>query len=259
MNVWMVMMYKEFLELWRSYKWIWIPLVFVALGITQPIASYYMPEILQHTGGLPEGTVIEIPMPSPEQVLLDTMDQFSLLGLLILVLTFMSSVSGERTSGTAGMILVKPVSYASFITVKWVAATCMVIVSLTLGMFGAWYYTEQLIGSVSLKHVWMGTSLFVLWLAFVMALTVCFSAVLRSSAAVAFLTFFIAILLSLLPSVMGTWMKWSPGNLTAYAGEAIMLGKISTEAWLPVVCTISGTSIFLWMAIQNFRNKELTG
>lgn len=257
MNIWLIMLRKELTELWRSYKWLWAPLVFIALGMMQPITTYFLPQILENAGGLPEGAVIEIPMPEPEQVLLETMSQYNTIGLLILVLAFMATVSGERTSGQAGMIMVKPVSYASFISVKWVAATLLMTVSLLLGMTGAWYYTEQLIGPIAYSQVALGLTLLALWFSFVMALTVCFSALLRSGAAAAFLSLLCAVLLSVLPAFLSKWMKWSPSMLNTHAGDVIMNGIFSDGVWLPISCAVIGIVLLLSWAVIRFRGSEL--
>lgn len=41
---------KEMLEMWRSFKWLWVPLVFILLGIMQPVTTYYLPQILEMAG-----------------------------------------------------------------------------------------------------------------------------------------------------------------------------------------------------------------
>lgn len=38
---------KEMLETLRSYKLVWIPIVFIILGIMQPLVTYYMRDILE--------------------------------------------------------------------------------------------------------------------------------------------------------------------------------------------------------------------
>lgn len=45
---------KEMLEMTRSYKLIWIPVVFIILGIMQPLTTYYLPEILKASGDVPQ-------------------------------------------------------------------------------------------------------------------------------------------------------------------------------------------------------------
>lgn len=55
---WVFMVQKELLEQARSFKLLWVPLVFIILGIMQPVSMHLMPLILEQAGNLPEGTVI---------------------------------------------------------------------------------------------------------------------------------------------------------------------------------------------------------
>ena len=119
MRQWAVMYNKEMLEMWRSFKWLWVPLVFILQGIMQPVTTYYLPQILESAGSFPEGTVIEIPTSTGEQVMAELMGQYSTIGVLILVLAGMAIVSGEKQSRAIGLILVRPLSYTTFITAKW--------------------------------------------------------------------------------------------------------------------------------------------
>ncbi|MDY0407538.1 hypothetical protein [Paracerasibacillus soli] len=57
---WLILLQKEMVENWRNFKWIWVPLVFILLAIMDPISTYYLPQILEAVGGLPEGAVFEI-------------------------------------------------------------------------------------------------------------------------------------------------------------------------------------------------------
>src|SRR5690606_38665844 len=106
MKQWLVLFRKELVEGVRNYKWIWIPLVFVLLGIMQPVMTYFLPQLLETAGGLPEGAVIELPTPTGSQVMAETMSNFNTIGLLVLVLAFMGTIASERSSGVAGMVLV---------------------------------------------------------------------------------------------------------------------------------------------------------
>ena len=61
MNNFLILFKKEMKESMRNGKWIWIPVVFMIIGVSQPLTSYYMPQILEAAGNLPDGAVIEIP------------------------------------------------------------------------------------------------------------------------------------------------------------------------------------------------------
>lgn len=228
MNVWARLYAKEMLELRRSLKWLWVPAVFVLLGMMQPVSSYYMPQILDVAGGLPEGTVIEIPPPTGEAVLVETLSNFGTIGLLVLVLAFMGVVSGERNSGAAVLVLVRPVPFPSYIAAKWAALLALTWAALALGIGAAWYYTDMLIGPVAAGRVVAAALAYALWLSLAGSAVVFFSAALRSPGAAAFLTLLSLIALSVLTGLLRSWMEWSPAQLPAQAAAMLAEGR-----WLP--------------------------
>ena len=79
MNTFLVLFQKEWRENIRNFKILWIPLVFILFGITEPVMNYYMPQILSSVGNLPEGTVIEFPSMTSEQILMSTISQYQLI------------------------------------------------------------------------------------------------------------------------------------------------------------------------------------
>ncbi|GAK03650.1 hypothetical protein JCM19037_1989 [Geomicrobium sp. JCM 19037] len=65
-----VLLRKEWIETTRSYRIIWLPLLFVLLGIMQPLTSYYLSDLLEQFGGLPDGAMFVIPTPTARWSLL---------------------------------------------------------------------------------------------------------------------------------------------------------------------------------------------
>ncbi|WP_082967647.1 ABC transporter permease subunit [Paenibacillus oryzae] len=213
---------KELLELVRSLKLIWVPIVFIALGIMQPVTSYYMPVILEKAGNLPDGSVIEIPLPTGAQVMAETLAQFGSLGALVIVLVFMGTVSSERNSGAVSMILVKPVSPASYLVSKWGAMLLLSSLSLLAGYGAAWYYTGFLIEAVAFKAVLSSFLLYELWLLVLLTLTLLLSTALRSAAGAAFAALGAGAVLSLLSNLFPKYAGWLPGALPGFARQAVM-------------------------------------
>lgn len=220
----LTLLHKELLEQLRSMKLVWVPLVFILLGIMQPVTSYYMPVIIEKAGNLPEGTVIEMPMPSGVQVLADTLSQFGFIGALVLVLVFMGIVSGERNSGASALVLVKPISFGAYIGSKWIGMLLLTWGSLLLGYLAAWYYTSLLIETVNMESFLGSFAIYGLWFTFIMTLTLLFSVWLKSAGGAAFSALGLAVLLSLLAGLMPKYLGWSPGSLSGYAIEALLGG-----------------------------------
>jgi ABC-2 type transport system permease protein len=114
----------------RNGKWIWLPVVFILIGVSQPLTMYYMPQILDAVGNLPDGAVIEIPTPTGEEVLLSTMSQYGTIGTLLFVLSTMGVISQERQNGSLMLVLVRPVNALQYIGSKFVAQLIILLVSL---------------------------------------------------------------------------------------------------------------------------------
>lgn len=127
---------KEMLEMARSYKLIWIPVVFILLGIMQPLTTYYLPEILKASGDVPPGLLEGYEIPSAAAVMAQSLGQYGTIGMLVLALGAMNVLAGERYSGTMELILVRPVSPAAIVFAKWAAQLTLLIVALGLGAAG---------------------------------------------------------------------------------------------------------------------------
>ncbi|MNX11569.1 putative transmembrane protein YxlG [compost metagenome] len=254
MKTWFILFRKEWLEMIRNYKVIWIPLVFVLFGLQQPITSYYMPEILKSVGNLPNGAVIKIPIPLSGEVLAQTLGQYTQMGILVLVLAFMGMVSSERRSGMTKAILVKPVGYSSYITSKWMSAVLLSAGAIFISMLTSWYYTVLLIGDFPFMNLVKGASIYFIWILFLITLTVFLSSFLKSSGLVAAFTLLFSILLTILTSLLGKWMEWSPYQLTNAAATLFTAGKIEGPFLLPLVTSVILTAFFLYLAATRKSN-----
>ncbi len=77
MMQWFVVFRRENLENWRNYKWIWIPIVFMLLGVMDPLSTYYLPKIIEANGGMPEGSSLNLHDFRPEDIIMSSLGQFS--------------------------------------------------------------------------------------------------------------------------------------------------------------------------------------
>ncbi|PYZ93901.1 ABC transporter permease [Salipaludibacillus keqinensis] len=257
MRQWMVLFKKEWTESLRNFKWLWLPIVFIVLGVMQPITSYYFADIIENFGGLPEGAVMDIPLPTGAEVLAGTLGQFSQIGFLVLVLAFMGTVATEKTSGTHIMVLVKPVSYSSYLTAKWVHILMLTLGSYVIGFSAAVYYTFLLIDQVPMSHVLSGALVYAVWISFVMTLVLCLSALFNSSALVAFGSLGTALLLSILSMYVPELMMWSPGMLSSHSYSLFFVGEADEGFWLSMGATVALMVVMMVSTILLFNKKEL--
>lgn len=238
MKQWHVLYNKEMLEMWRNYKWLWVPIVFIILGMMNPVSTYYMPQLLV-ANGITEEVVRLLPVPSAAEILAKTLSQYNTLGILILVLSLMGVVASERQSGSVIMVLVKPVTHLSYITAKWAGMVTLTIVSFALGYLATWYYTGVLIGSVPFTQIWESFLVYSLWLLFVITMTLLYSALLNSTGGIAFLSILTVVAFSLSTSLLKRYVKWSPGHLSGQASDIVtMEAGPAMSLWLSLCVTV---------------------
>jgi len=255
---WLTLLQKEILEMWRNFKWVWVPITFILLGVMEPLTSYYMPQIIDSIGGLPEGAEIIIPTPSAAEVLVQGLSQYTTLGVLIIVLSSMGIIAGERKSGVAAMILVKPVAYQSYVTAKWVGSLLLVWFSFFIGYLTTWYYTGQLFGWIPIVEFFQSYFFYGLWLTVILTITVFFSSCLTAPSMIGFLSVALVLVISIVSSTLSHLLEWSPAQLTSYANSVLLSGKISVDT-LPA--SLIATAIIILLLIFSvfiFKKKELT-
>ncbi|MEH7376683.1 ABC transporter permease [Neobacillus drentensis] len=257
MSQWLTLFQKEILEMWRNFKWIWVPITFILLGVSKPITTYYTPQIIKSFGDLPEGAVIDIPPPSAAEVFIQALSQYSSLGVLIIVLSTMGIIAAERKSGVAAMILVKPVSYLSFVTAKWAGGILLLWFSLFIGSIATWYYTGILFAWIPAGDLIQSLLLYGLWLTVVLTLTVFFSASLMTPGIAGFLSIAIVIIFNIISSTFSTWLEWSPAQLTSYANEVLLSKTVPEQALSTSLIAFVCIIVLLGFSVVIFRKKEL--
>jgi ABC-2 type transport system permease protein len=240
---------KEMLESRRSYRLLWIPVVFIILGIMQPLTTYYLPAILKLSGDLPPGMLDGYEMPDAAAVMAQALGQYGTVGMLVLALAAMNSLAGERSSGSAELLMVKPVTPVIIVLAKWSAHLSVLFIALALGAAAAGYYTGQLMGPLSLSDCLAATMLYGLWLLCAVSLTLLFSAFMRGPAA-AFLALLSAGGISLIYSLLPSRFAWMPAALPDVSaglltgGSRDGLGPVLSATLLILACT-GGAALLL--------------
>ncbi|HJV17242.1 MAG TPA: ABC transporter permease subunit [Bacillales bacterium] len=258
MNQWLTLFQKELVEMWRNFKWIWVPITFILLGVKEPLSNYYLPQIIDSLGGLPEGAVIKLPTPTAAEVLVQGLSQYTSIGVLIIILTTMGILSGERKSGVAAMILVKPVTYHSFVSAKWAGGLVILWLSFFVGYLATWYYTGILFDWISMADFLKSFIYYGLWLTFVLTMTVFFSASFLIPGVAGFISITAVIILSLGSSTFSKWLSWSPAQLPDYANTFLMSGSLSSYLFPSILINLICILMLLFLSILIFKKKELS-
>lgn len=253
MTQFIVLLQKEFRENWRSFKLLWIPLVFVLLGVSDPITNYYMMDILAAVGNVPEGFELLIPEMAPADLLQASTGQFQMVGLIVLIASYVGVISRERKNGTATLVYVRPISFASYFMSKWVIVSVVAAVSVAAGYAGSVYYTTILYGHINFGELFAAVMSYLLWIILVVTLTLAMSATF-STVVGATCTFVLVFIGMFVDSLFGTYWSISPWKLSTYGMQFLYDGPDMGQYWLTVSCTV--VAIIVFMALGIFASKR---
>lgn len=251
---------KEWRESVRSFKILWIPLVFILLGISDPLVNYFMDDILKAVGNMPEGFAVTMPELQPADLLIASTSQFQMMGLLVLIAAFIGSFSRERQNGTATLIYVRPISFTALFLSKWIVACIVAIISAIAGYAGSMYYTALLYGTVDWTKFLAMLGTYCIWLLFVMALTIAMSAAFQTAVAATFTIVLIPLGL-LIDAIIGAFWRVTPWKLAQYGTALLTDSVLMRDYWLTllvvVLLTVFAIIFGIWVSKKNIRHIKV--
>jgi len=250
-----VLLEKEVIEAWRTYRLGIVCGLFVVLGILSPVVTRYLPEIIRAFA--PPGFQIDLPPLGVSDVIDQLLKNVIQFGALAAVLITMGSVAAEKERGTAALILAKPVSRVAFLWAKFVALGMIFGLATILAVVAAWLYTTLLfVAPPVLPWISMGI---IIWLATMVYVSITFlgSAALGSPLGAAAVGFAGLIGLSL-ASIISTLNPWLPAGLVDVA-KAVALEDVSSDLDPPrtIAMSIGLIAVALGLAWWRFRREEL--
>ncbi|GLC90185.1 ABC transporter permease [Lysinibacillus piscis] len=245
-----ILLQKEFREAWRSWKFLWIPLVFAILGMSDPLTNYYMMDILHAVGNLPEGFDIQLPEFVPADLLQASIGQFQMIGLLVLLASFIGSISKERANGTATLLYVRSISFSAYFISKFLVISAIGFVSAVAGFAASVYYTTVLYGNFEIGTLLACFVTYFIWLLLVIAVILMMSATFNTMIAAtgAFIVIFIGQFLT----ILWDFLPWSlPSNGVLLIRDMMYMQDYWWSMFMTVMFTIISIAIGIVMMKKN--------
>ncbi|MCY8836373.1 ABC transporter permease subunit [Bacillus atrophaeus] len=250
MKTCMVLLKKEWFEALKSGRLIWLPIAMMIVGLTQPLSLYYMPEIIENAGNLPDGVAINFTMPSGNEVMISTLSQFSVLGTALLIFSVMGSVANERNQGVLALIMSRPVPAVYYILSKWIVHSVIGAGSFAAGYGLAYYYVHMLFDGTDSARFLSSLGVYSLWVVFVMTAGLLGSTVFRSIGAAAAAGIGLVAAVSLAVSLSPDHTVWLPSVLRAQADHMLLHGDWSDFfGWTlaaSVLCIVVLAALSVW-------------
>jgi ABC-2 type transport system permease protein len=175
MKAFMIFLGKEMREHIRSNK-LWIlGAVFIFFGILSPATARFMPDILKLMGNS-SGVVVTLPPVSVTDSYAQFFKNMSGVGVIIVLLVFAGSVSGEKAKGSASLILTKNLSKTSYLLSKYTGAALLWTCIYAAGALVCFGYTLWLFPGESAGNVLASFAAFWLYGLLLLAFTLLASA-----------------------------------------------------------------------------------
>ncbi|MBD8847967.1 ABC transporter permease [Priestia megaterium] len=262
MNNLIVLIKKEYVQMLRDFKVIWLPVVFIFLGATQPVVTHYLPAILETLGG-GQGITIDPSMTAQKggEVLASTLgSQFDQLGLMILAISMMGIIQTDKANGMLAFILTRPVTVTSYIVGKMVSNYLMAAFSVTIGYFTSYLYVNYLFTAVPFSHMITGLIFYLVWVLFIVSFTTMISAIFHSQGIIALISIAFLIGCRITVGLSPIMDQLNPASMSKHAMEKLITGLVNSNVVGNLLLTIVWIlfTIFVtnyWIANKKFNHE----
>ena len=232
---------KELMEIRRTWR-IWVlPGMLVFFGLTSPIIAAVTPDLVRSMAAAQPGVVIQLPAPTALDASAQFIKSLNQFVLLAIVIAGAGAVSGERRSGTAILVLAKPLSRGGFVLAKLVSQVALLLAATALGTATCLAMTAVVFDASTAARLVHAVALWLLLAILLVVVMTLFSTAFlsRGAAAGAGLGFYFLMILfsNWAPAARYTFLGLLPGIRDALAsqGQTVSLGLPTTMAVLAIV------------------------
>ncbi|MGV8977165.1 MAG: ABC transporter permease [Cellulomonas sp.] len=244
---------KEAREILRTWR-IWVlPGILLFFAVTGPVVARFTPEIV---GALAADQLggFTIPTPTYLDAYAQWVKNLSQIALFVLIIIYGGLVSGETKSGTAVLVLTKPVSRSAFVAVKAGVHGLFFAVILVVGTLLTWGLTAVAFHTAPGSALWSSALVSLVLGELFIALMTLLSVLIGSSAGAAGAGIGAYALLS----IAGIWKplaRYSPAGLGSDA-TALAAGAATDVLW-PVLTALVLMVVLVALAAALYRRKDL--
>ncbi|HEX6488751.1 MAG TPA: ABC transporter permease subunit [Candidatus Dormibacteraeota bacterium] len=244
---------KELGEILRTWR-IWVlPGIVIFFALTGPLLAKFTPQLVGAVAGSRLGG-LKVPTPTYTDSYIQWTKNLTQIVLIAVIIVYGSLVSGEVRSGTAVLVLTKPLSRRAFVLVKAVVQSVFLAVVVAVGALITWLLTLAIFGAAPAGALWSATGVFLVQGLLFVALMTLLSSVIGSAAgsAGAGLAGFAVLAIA---AIWKPLQDYSPAALSSLPGE-LAAAKPASVGW-PVVTSLALALVLTGLAGQLFRRRDL--
>jgi ABC-2 type transport system permease protein len=247
-----VLLTKEVTEHWRTGRLPVMAVIFLLFGLASPVLAKYTPEIVKLAASSID---IHVPTPTIKDAVAQLIKTLSQVGVLTAILLAMGSVAGEKESGTAAFVLVKPVGRFAFLAAKFSGLTITIAAAVLACGLAAYLYTALLFAPLPAIGFGAACLVILLGLLEIAAVTFLGSTLVRSAipaAGVGIVAIVVAGIISSLPNVS----HFTPFGMNDLA-SALALQQTATGWGAPLIVNAGVVVVALCASWLVFRRQEV--
>ena len=248
---------KEIMENMRTKKLLVLLCVFIFLAILSALTARFMGEIMAAVMSAEGATEMIIVL--PDAVWTDSYAQLysnlTQIGIIALIMLYMGSILREKSSGTVDLMMAKGLTPAAFVFSKFAVAAAITLLSLLVAVLVTYVYTLVLFEyGGQIGNVLFGAVPFAVFLLTMLAITMMWSAIAKSTATSAVLglcSFFAMMLFDFVP-----WLgRFMPGTLLGH-GVVMSAGVTPEGVVVQIVVALMIMVLALWVAVVALKRRE---
>jgi ABC-2 type transport system permease protein len=243
----------EWLRLVRTPRAISLAVVFVAIGLIEPVVTKYQGKLLAHVGN---GVKITVPPPTPADGLNGYVSEVMLVGLILVVVLASGALTFDASQGRAIFLRTRVGGCWQLLAPRVTVSAAAAAVAYLLGTLAAWYETSLLLGSLPAGRMLAGVLCAAAYLTFAVAVTALAASLARSTIATAGITFVILLALPVLGTVH-VIDRWLPSVLVDAPVELVNGAHQLDYFWPALVVAAVATAAALALATSRLNAREV--
>jgi ABC-2 type transport system permease protein len=245
---------KEAREIVRTWR-IWVlPGIILFIGLSGPLLARFTPEIIGAVAGSQLGH-LTLPTPTYLDAYGQWIKNLGQIVIVALIVIYGGIVSAETNSGTATLVLTKPVSRSAFVVIKAVVHSAFLAVLLGLGSLVTWAMTAIVFAQAPGADLWSASLLWLALAVFLLSVMVFFSVLIPAAAGAAGAGLGVFLLLTI-AAIWKPVADYSPAGLS---GQAAAFASDAHGEWMPwpMITALLLSVVLVVAAALVFRRKEL--
>jgi len=244
---------KEAREILRTWR-IWVlPGILLFFALTGPVLARFTPEIVGALAG-DQLKGLLIPTPTYHDAYTQWIKNLSQIALFALIIIYGNIISSERRSGTAVLVLTKPVSRTAFIIAKAAVHSAFLAILVVAGSLLTWGLTAAVFRQAPGSALWSSALVWLVFGVLFITLMTLLSVLIGSAAgaAGAGLGTYALVSIAAIWKPLGTYL---PAAL-ATVPSSLAAGKDVAVLW-PVLTSLLLAAVLVALATLAFRRSDL--